>query len=101
MRRRLLGTRYVDCRADRTAADEQALEEPRRQEWTPEDAALAAVAGTLGLLATPQERAGEELLAHTGPVRWLVDLVVDEVDRAITRGRFMRGAVSFADGSPG
>jgi hypothetical protein len=101
VRRRLLSTRYVDCRADRTVADEQALEEPRRQEWTPEDAALAAVAGTLGLLATPQERAGEELLAHTGPVRWLVDLVVDEVDRAITRGRFMRGAVSFADGTPG
>lgn len=101
VRRRLLGTRYVDCRADRTAADEQVLEEPRRREWTPEDAALAAVAGTLGLLATPQERAGEELLAHTGPVRWLVDLVVDEVDRAITRGRFMRGAVSLADGTPG
>jgi hypothetical protein len=34
-------------------------------------------------------------------VRWLVDLVVDEVDRAITRGRSMRGAVSFADGTPG
>ncbi len=101
VRRRLLSTRYVDCRADRTAADEQVLEEPRRREWTPEDAALAAVAGTVGLLATPQERAGEELLAHTGPVRWLVDLVVDEVDRAITRGRFMRGAVSLADGTPG
>ena len=100
-RRRLLGTRYVDHRADRTTADERALEEPLREAWTPEDAALAAVGSTLGLLATPRERAGEQLLAHTGPVRWLVDLVVDEVDRAITRGRFMRGAVSFADGSPG
>src|SRR3712207_6292771 len=101
VRRRLLGTRYVDCRADRTAADEQVLEGPRRQEWTPEDAALAAVAGTLGLLATPQQRAGEELLAHTGPVRWLVDLVVEEVDRALSRGRSMQGAVTFADGTPG
>jgi hypothetical protein len=101
VRRRLLGTRYDDSRADRTAADERALEEPQRSGWTPEDAALAAVAGTLGLLATPRERAGEELLAHTGPVRWLVELVVEEVDRAITRGRYMRGAVSFADGTPG
>ena len=100
-RRRLVGTRYVDHRADRTAGDEQALEEPQREAWTPDDAALAAVGSTLGLLATPRERAGEQLLAHTEPVRWLVDLVVDEVDRAITRGRFMRGAVSFADGSPG
>ena len=100
-RRRLLATRYEDTRADRTAADEQALEEPQRAEWTPEDAALAAVAGTLGLLATPQQRAGEELLAHTGPVRWLVDLVVEEVDRALSRGRSMRGAVTFADGTPG
>ena len=100
-RRRLLGTRYVDHRADRTQADEQALEEPAREERTPQDASLAAIAGTLGLLATPRERAGEGLLAHTGPVRWLVDLVVEEVDRAITRGRFMRGAVSFVDGTPG
>ena len=100
-RRRLFGTRYDDHRADRTAADEQLLEQPRQEPWTTEDAALAAVAGTLGLLATPRERAREELLAHTEPVRWLVDLVVGEVDRAITRGRFLRGAVSFADGSPG
>ena len=100
-RRRLLGTRYVDHRADRTQADEQALEEPTREEWTPQDASLAAIAGTLDLLATPRERAGEGLLAHTEPVRWLVDLVVEEVDRAITRGRFMSGAVSFVDGTPG
>ena len=104
VRRQLLGTRYEDTRADRTAADEQALEQPQRQGWTPEDAALAAVAGTLGLLDSPRARAHEELLARTGPVRWLVDLVVDEVDRAITRGRFMSGAygaAGFADGTPG
>jgi hypothetical protein len=101
VRRRLPGTRYDDGRAERTAADERALEEPQRSAWTPEDAALAAVAGTLGLLATPRERAGEELLVHTSPVRWLVDLVVEEVDRALTRGRFLRGAITLADGTPG
>ncbi len=33
--------------------------------------------------------------------RRLADLVVEEVDRAITRGRSTQGAVGFADGSPG
>ena len=67
----------------------------------PADAALAAVASTLGLLEGLRERAGEALLEHTGQVRWLVETVVEEVDRAITRGQAMRGAVSFADGTPG
>lgn len=100
VRRRLLGTRYTDARADRTHADERLLE-PRAEPWTPADAALAAVGSTLGLLDGPRERAGEELLEHAGPVRWLVETVVEEVDRAITRGQFMRGAVSLADGAPG
>lgn len=100
-RRRLLGTRYDDHRAERTRADEQLLEDPVREEWAPQDASLAAIAGTLGLLDAPRERAPEELLGHTEPVRWLVDVVVDEVHRMITRGRFMSGAVGFADGTPG
>jgi hypothetical protein len=41
------------------------------------------------------------LLERTGPVRWLAETVVEEVDRAITRGQAMRGAVSLADGAPG
>ena len=101
VRRRLLGTRYTDSRADRTHADERLLEDPRAEPWTPPDAALAAVASTLGLLEGLRERAGEALLEHTGQVRWLVETVVEEVDRAITRGQAMRGAVSFADGTPG
>lgn len=101
VRRKLLGTRYTDARADRTHADERLLESPRAEPWTPPDAALAAVGSTLGLLTGPRERAGEDLLEHTGPLRWLVETVVEEVDRAITRGRFMRGAVSLADGAPG
>ncbi|MBM7804947.1 hypothetical protein JOD57_000784 [Geodermatophilus bullaregiensis] len=100
LRRRWPGRRYDDHRAERTAADERALELPDR-DWTPADAALAAIAGTLGLLGTPREWPAEELLARTGPVRWLVDLVVEEVDRAVTRGQAMRGAVTFADGTPG
>ncbi|MGY1623573.1 hypothetical protein ACI789_15355 [Geodermatophilus sp. SYSU D00965] len=101
LRRRWPGTRYTDTRADRTTADERAEEAPPDRGWTPENAALAAVAGTLGLLSTPRALPTEELLQHTGPVRWLVDLVVEEVDRAITRGRFMGRAVTWVDGTPG
>ncbi|MGY1643413.1 hypothetical protein ACI782_20090 [Geodermatophilus sp. SYSU D00703] len=101
LRRRWPGTRCADGRADRTTADEQAMASPPDRAWTPEDAALAAVAGTLGLLGTPRTLPTEELLEQTGPVRWLVELVVEEVDQAISRGRFMIRAVTWADGTPG
>jgi len=94
-------TRYVDHRADRTRADEAAMSSPPDRQWTPADAALAAVASTLGLLDTERARPTDELLTAAGPVRWLVETVVDEVDRAISRGRFMRGAITWADGTPG
>ena len=94
-------TRYVDHEAGRTRADEDALSAPPDHEWAPVDAALIAIAGTLGLLAGPRTLPTEELLARTEPVRWLVDLVVAEVDRAVTRGQSMQAAVTWADGTPG
>lgn len=99
--RRWFLLRYVDHRPDRTRADEQALAAPADREWTPADAAVAAIGSALGLLATPRALPDEEVLAATGPVRWLVELVVAEVDRAIARGQALRGGVSFADGTPG
>ncbi len=101
LRRTWPGKRYADHRADRTRADEQALTAPADDLSTPADAALTAIASTLGLLATPRELPPEEVLARTGPARWLVDLVVEEVDRAIVRGRFLRGGVTLVDGTPG
>ncbi|SFP31987.1 hypothetical protein SAMN05660464_2767 [Geodermatophilus dictyosporus] len=98
--RRRWPRRYDDHHAGRTAADERALETPDRA-WTPADAALTCTAGTLGLLSAPRELPGEDLLARTGPVRWVVELVVEEVDRAVVRGQAWRGAVTFADGTPG
>ena len=100
-RRRWLMERYVDRRAERTRADEDALSAPPDDGWTPVDAALIAIAGALGLLAGPRTLPPEELLVETGPVRWLVDLVVEEVDRAIIRGQSMQAAVTWADGTPG
>ncbi len=99
--RRWLQLRYVDHRPERTRSDEQSVASPASREWTPPDAAVAAIGGTLGLLATPRSLPTEELLAATGPVRWLVELVVEEVDRALARGRALRGGVTFADGTPG
>jgi hypothetical protein len=93
--------RYVDHRADRTRADEQALSTSADREWTPTDADVAAIGSTLGLLTSPRALPTEELLAATGPARWLVDLVVEEVDRAMVRGQALRGGVTFADGTPG
>jgi hypothetical protein len=93
--------RYVDHQAVRTGSDEQLMTSPPGREWAPVDAALAAIASTLGLLSTPREYPAEELLAASGEVRWLVELVVQEVDRAIARGRFMARGVSLADGTPG
>ncbi|WP_448613324.1 hypothetical protein [Modestobacter sp. URMC 112] len=100
-RRSWLGRRYVDSRADRTRADEEALSSSVDRAWSPPDAAVAAIGSTLGLLATPRALPPEEVLAATGPARWMVELVVEEVDRALVRGQAMRGAVSFADGTPG
>jgi hypothetical protein len=99
--RRWFLVRYVDHSPERTRSDEQALTSPADRGWTPRDAAVAAIGGTLGLLATPRSLPTEEVLAATGPARWLVELVVEEVDRAMLRGRALRGGVTFADGTPG
>jgi len=86
-RRRLLGSRYVDHRAERTQQDERAGTSSDRRRWTPPDAALNAIAGILGLLPSGRALPTEELLAATGPARGLVELVIDEVNQRIVHGR--------------
>ncbi|SNS69461.1 Golgi phosphoprotein 3 (GPP34) [Geodermatophilus saharensis] len=93
--------RYVDHRAARTRDDERAMTAGPDHAWSPDDAALAAVASTLGVLATDRALPTEALLAAAGPVRWVVEVVVAEVDRALARGRALRRAVTSADGTPG
>jgi hypothetical protein len=99
--RSFIRRRYVDHQAAGTRRDEQLVASPPHPVWSPPDAALAAIASTLGLLSTPREYPADELLAAAADVRWLVELVVQEVDRAIARGRFMARGVSLADGTPG
>ena len=62
------------------------------REWTPPNAALAAIAGVLGLLPTGRTLPTESLLEATGPVRGLVELVVDEVNQRVVHGRSVRWA---------
>jgi hypothetical protein len=92
LKRRLLLRRYVDHQEDRTRRDEQALKSRPAREWTPPDAALAAIAGVLGLLPTGRTLPTESLLKATGPVRGLVELVVGEVNQRVVHGRAVRWA---------
>lgn len=92
LRRRWLGQRYIDHRADQTSTDEQALESTLCKDWTAADAALAALGSVLGLLSSPRSLPTEELLALTGSARWLVEVVVAEINQSIVSGRSMEGA---------
>ena len=93
--------RYIDHQAERTRADELAMTSPPDRDWAPADAALAAIASTLGLLSTPRTYPTDALLDATMESRLLVELVAQEVHRAIERGRAMRRGVTLADGTPG
>lgn len=92
LERRFFLRRYVDHQ-ERTRRDEQALKSRRAREWTPPDAAPAAIAGVLGLLPTGRTLPTEAVLEATGPVRGLVELVVEEVNRREVHGR----ALCWAD----
>ncbi len=89
---RFLTRRYVDHREQRTRRDEQILRSRPDREWTPPDAALAAIAGVLGLLLPGRTLPTDAVLEATGPVRGLVELVVEEVNRRVVHGRAVRWA---------
>lgn len=85
--------RYVDHTSDRTKEDELAMTSGPDRIWEPVDASLAAIASTLGVLATPRALPTDALLAASEPVRWLVEVTVAEMDRMTTRARFMGRAL--------
>ena len=92
LKRRSLFRRYIDHQEERTRRGEQAVKSRSAREWTPPDAALTAIAGVLGLLPTGRTLSTESLLEATGPVRGLVELVVEEVNRRVVHGRAVRWA---------
>jgi hypothetical protein len=88
--RRLLVRRYTDV--DPTAAVQDRARDPRRPEpdWTPETAAVMAIALASGAVEPPPDPPDEALLALTGPVRWIVEAVVDHLTWAHARNRTLR-----------
>jgi hypothetical protein len=88
--RRLLVRRYTEA-DPATVAGDRALD-PRRPEpdWTPETAAVMAIALATGALEPPPDPPDEALLALTGPVRWIVEAVVDHLTWAHARNRTLR-----------
>jgi hypothetical protein len=88
--RRLLVRRYTDV--DPAAAVQDRARDPRRPEpdWTPETAAVMAIALASGAVEPPPDPPDEALLALTGPVRWIVEAVVDHLTWAHARNRTLR-----------
>jgi hypothetical protein len=85
------GSRYRDLRPEETGRD------------LPLDACVLAVAAAAGLrgrgVSVPGHRS-EELLAATGPVRWLAEAVVDHVLLAALRFRSQAGALGAGTVGP-
>ena len=88
--RRLLGRRYAE--ADPAAVDRDRALHPRSPEpdWSPETAAVMAIALATGAVEPPPDPPDEALLALTGPVRWICEAVVDHLTWAHVRNRTLR-----------
>jgi hypothetical protein len=71
--------RYLDREAAQTERDRIALSTNLSRRWARDDAALAVVARRAGLLSTSEHEPGEHLLRAGEPVRWLVELTMDEI----------------------
>jgi hypothetical protein len=75
-----LRPRYRDQLVERTKRDALLMAPSSAQHRTPADAALAAIAGALGVLRTGRTRPTDELLVETRTARPLIKLVVQHID---------------------
>jgi hypothetical protein len=84
-----LRRRYCDQMAERTQRDALAMASSPVRRWEPADAALAALAGELGVLNTGRATPTDELLQATRTARPLVELVVQHISdniKAVLKG---------------
>ena len=104
------GARFLDLDADRTAADRARDPADVRPDWTPADAAVTAIAHVVGLRGVtagwfgdePADPLEDDVLAATGPLRWLTTAVTDHLVWARARdaanARALRGSDTVGPG---
>ena len=87
---RLLGWRYAETHP--AAVERDRVLQPRSPapDWSPETAAVMAIALATGAVEPPPDPPDEALLALTGPVRWICEAVVDHLTWAHSRNRTLR-----------
>ena len=90
VRRRLLGRRYAETDPGAAARDRALHPRSPQPDWSPETAAVMAIALATGAVEPPPDPPDEALLALTGPVRWICEAVVDHLTWAHARNRTLR-----------
>jgi hypothetical protein len=91
-RRRMLGRRYADAQRDTTAQDRARDSWHPDDTWTPETAAVKAIACAAGADGSPPASPPEAVLVHTGRLRWICQAVTDHLAVAHDRNRQSAGA---------
>jgi hypothetical protein len=82
----LLRRRYTDLAREATERDRARGHWQPGHDWSPETAAVAAIACAAGADGVPETPA-DEVLAVTGPVRWICQTVVEHVAEAHRRNQ--------------
>ena len=83
-----LGRRYIDRAHERTAVDGRRMPSDDPVGWTPQDAAVTAIAAVAGLLTDLgyAEPPPSPMVAATGEAAWMCAAVVDRLD--VLRARY-------------
>ncbi|MCU1667929.1 MAG: hypothetical protein JWP40_856 [Blastococcus sp.] len=84
-----LRRRYIDESPEQTSRDKTRLTTNLSRLWDRADAALALVGLRLGVLSTSEPEPTEELLQASEPVRWLVQLTLDQIGWTRAVGQVM------------
>ena len=86
-RRRLVGTRYTDLRPEATERDRERDAGQPDSAWSPETAAVVAIARAAGVDGGGPEPPPDRVLELTGPARWTCRTVVEHLTDAHNRNQ--------------
>lgn len=99
-RYRLLGRRYASVPYDWSGTTDPALDPRHPPAVDPATASVLALGLSIGATDPPPERPGEDLLARTGPVRWICEAAVEHLTAAHNRNLALAAALRLGD-TPG